>query len=266
MEPREVSVPLAFSPALSVLTYVSVRHITALVYDWRVTARDCMSAVMTADAARAALEDEVEARRASLQAVVSRNPNGKLAKRASVMLGDIRAHKEFVAECGGEQQAVDFVCARVICGQSVAEVAAEFGLSLGLVGAMFGRRPEYEAQLSAAQRWLAEGDVAETVAIADAADPATVKVAALQISTRFKRAGVYAPRKFGGEGVGVSGTPAGGTPTSITVNFVAAIDGRPVDGQPALTVEQCSLPTPESGAVVRDRTSELSPAGVGGGQ
>ena len=165
-----------------------------------------MSDVISLDDARGALEAERADRRASLQAVVARNPNGKLATKANVMLMDIRAHEEFVAECGDEQTAVDFICAKVISGHSVADVATEFGLSLGLVGAMFGKKPEYEAQLASAQRWVAENYVAQMVGIADGVDEdkQAIAKAGLRLRARKDVAAFYSPGKFGDKaGAGV---------------------------------------------------------------
>ena len=164
-----------------------------------------MAEVISLDEARTALDSEREYRR-SLQAVVTRNPNGKLAHRASAALLNWERFDDWLAEFGGEDQAVSFVCAQVIEGVSLKTLCAHYVLDMGLLGALMTQRPEYEARLLAAQRWVAESHVSEMVGIADDVDENKMAIAkaALRLRARKDVAAVYYPAKFGDKaGAGV---------------------------------------------------------------
>ena len=178
--------------------------------------------------ARAAVKSVRQAWRESLLPAKLLGEHTRLGRRAGVVWRELDIFEDRIQEAGGEDALMALVCAHVATNGSIGDFCAHYGLDQGLLGAFIAEKPERMEWFHNALRWTAEVDVSGTVQLADAATTEDYKVRALQIGTRFKRAGVYAPARFGDKAVGVPVTPVGGTPTSITVTFVDARDGRPV--------------------------------------
>ena len=153
---------------------------------------------LTAEQSMDVIDGELEFRR-GLRSVVTRNPSGRLAKRASALLLDRDRFDDWVLEFGGEEIAVGYVCAQVISGVSLKTLCEHYVLDAGLLGALMTKRPEYEERLKAAQRWLAETHVSEIVGIADDVDEEkqAIAKAGLRIKAREAVAAFYKPERFG---------------------------------------------------------------------
>lgn len=155
-------------------------------------------AALPVEAAQAIVKTERELRREALQSVVDRNPHGKLAAKALVMISDVAQLNDWVAEAGGEDEFVRFLCARLMGGETLPEFCEAFAVNRGLVGALLTSKQEYYEQFKRAQEWRAEEFVMETVPIADAVtDPEMLPIAKWKGEARFRAAGLLNSKRFG---------------------------------------------------------------------
>lgn len=176
------------------------------------------SVELPSKAARGLLDAELGARRAALREVVGRNPNGKLAKRAGVLLLDMNVLEDRIEEMGGAEGFLFFLTAQVMSGVTLRVMCEHYGLEEGLLGAWLLAEPERMQRYVDAQRWVADGYVAEVVGIADEADPVEgVAKAKLQGEMRLKAAGLMDRRRFGMEKVGLSGGGSAVIDAALTI-------------------------------------------------
>jgi len=189
-----------------------------------------MELTLPAEAASATVKSEFEARRAALREVQLRNPNGRLAKKAGVLMLDIDAFEDRVKEAGGDEGFLYFVTAQVASGVTLRAICDHYLLEYGLLWAWMGAVPERLARYEIALRGLADSYVAETVAISDEQnevvkengqtfDPDVARDK-LRVGTRLKVAGVYDRKRFGTEKASVGGQV--GVVIDAALTFAAA--------------------------------------------
>lgn len=152
---------------------------------------------LTPDVVREAIRSERVERRELLSRMVEARPNTKLAKRAGVLLLDMRRFDDWVEECGGEDAAVRFVCAQVASRVGLTEIAAHYVLDRGLLWALLSESEERLGKYYRALRGVADEYVGEVVGIADGSSVEDVVVGKLQIDARLKVAEKYDAVRFG---------------------------------------------------------------------
>ena len=173
--------------------------------------------------ASAIVRSERQMRREALSRVVDRNPGGKLADKARLLIDDMDQLDDWVAEAGGEEQLVGFICARVASGESLREWCEQYALDRGLVWAMLSETEDRLARYYRAKEGMAEEYVGEAVAISDEQnevikengqpfDP-DVPRDKLRIDTRLKVAGMYNRQRY-------SDKAQGGGGGNVTVQIV----------------------------------------------
>ena len=177
---------------------------------------------MGADQASATIKSELSARRAALREVQLRNPNGKLAKRAGVLMLDMDAFEDRILEAGGDEAFLYFVTAQVASGVSLKQVCDHYMLEYGLLWAWMGAQPERLTRYEIALRGLADSYVAEANEIADTPQIGEIRKTKsdgseevttedmlghrkLRVDTKLKLAGVLDKKRFGTEKAGVMG-------------------------------------------------------------
>ena len=159
---------------------------------------------LTVDEARAVVVGERESRRAMLRAVVERNPGGRLARKAEVLLLDLTVLEDRIAEAGGEEELVFLICAQVASGCTLSEWCKHYCIERGLVWAFLTEKEERIARYYRALEGVADEYYGESVGIADGSDADKVAVDKLRIDTRMKVASKYANGRFGDKPVGVA--------------------------------------------------------------
>ena len=169
-------------------------------------------------------------RRAELafNAAVARNPGGKLAKKAAVIFAPFGDFEERRREWGDENDALQFLLAQVASGVSLKVICDHYCLQYGAVIAWFLEVPERHAAYELALKAVADGYYGEIVDIADEAGAYDVAVAGLKIKARDMVAKRYDRARFGDKDAVVAPS-GGGFPTSISITFVEADNGRPVE-------------------------------------
>lgn len=206
-----------------------------------------MNAVMPAGEASAIVKSERQSRRDALSRVVDRNPHGKLADKARLLISDMDQFDDWVAEAGGEEGLVGFICARVASGESLREWCESYALDRGLVWAMLSETQDRLDRFYRAKEGIAEDYVAEVVGISDeqavcytaqgtAFDPDVARDK-LRIDTRLKAAALYNRARY-------SDKAQGGVGGNVTVQIMqfgsgespeaiaARVKGRTLDATP----------------------------------
>lgn len=117
-----------------------------------------------------------------------------MPRKAYAVFMDRQRWKDFVAEYGGEDECMGWVCAQVASGVSLKVLSEHYVVDYGLLWEFVsGDIERYEL----AQRGVAEYWVSESVGIADDADPEAVPHAKLKIDTRMKVAARWNRSKYG---------------------------------------------------------------------
>lgn len=117
-----------------------------------------------------------------------------MPKKAYAVMMDRKRWKDWVAEYGGEDECMAYVCAQVASGVSLKVLSEHYMLDYGLLWEFVsGDIEKYEL----AQRGVAEYYVSESVGIADDADPEFVPHAKLRVETRMKVASRWNRAKYG---------------------------------------------------------------------
>lgn len=126
------------------------------------------------------------------------NPESKLGGKCIILLSELTELENRVGELG-ETAFMRLLCANVAKGVPLEVFCGESFLNDGLVAAWIAESPERKAWYESAQEIAADRDVAGTVKIADDAPETKFGLgkAALRINTKFRRAGVYNPERFG---------------------------------------------------------------------
>ncbi len=159
--------------------------------------------VLPAAEASAIVKSERQSRRDALTRVVDRNPVGKLAAKARLLISDMDQLDDWVAEAGGEDGLIGFICARVASGESLREWCESYALDRGLVWAMLSETQERLDRYYRAKEGIAEEYVGEAVPISDEeGDAARDK---LRIDTRLKVAGLYNRQRYSDKAQGSGG-------------------------------------------------------------
>jgi len=165
----------------------------------------------------------------AFNAAVARNPGGKLARRASVIFDVFGDFAERRREWGTEDEALQFLLAQVASGVSLKVLCDHYGLQYGAVVAWFLEEKYRFEAYECALRAVADGYYGEIVDIADGANPDTVQLAGLQIKARDMVAKKYDRARFGDREVVQPVGAGGGFPATISITFVEADNGRPVE-------------------------------------
>lgn len=159
------------------------------------------SRTMTADEARAAVEAEKDHRRQmrerALADVIARNPNGKLARRATPLWLDTQIRDDFIAEKGGDEGATQWVCWRVSGGETLEDIAGERCLDFGCLYEWVSRDAERLERYHRAQRGAADRMYGQIVPLADEATPDDIAVRKWQGQARALVAGKLDRERFG---------------------------------------------------------------------
>lgn len=147
---------------------------------------------MERNAARGALRAERLARREAMSVV----KEGKLGRKASVMLLDQRRFDEVVEEKGGEEGFMRWFCAQVSGGVTARVVCESYGVEMGLLGAFLSEDGSRLERYYRAQEWAAEGLVGEALEEAwdDGLDVVRSK---LRVDTNMRVAGKWNRARFG---------------------------------------------------------------------
>lgn len=145
----------------------------------------------------AAIKDERESRREILRGAVERNPAGKLARKAGMLLLDMEMLDERVGECGGKEGFVFMLCAQVAGGVTLSDFCGHYGLQRGLVWALLSENEGWMGMYRRSLMGMADEWVSEVVGIADRADVEGVVVDKLKIETRLKVGQMYDGERFG---------------------------------------------------------------------
>lgn len=128
---------------------------------------------LTVDQAREVVQTERAARMVLLKAVVDRNPNGKLAKKAEGLWLDYRILEDKIAEAGGEDGLAFIICTELASGVPLWKWSEDHAIPRGMVWAFMtateARRGQFYAALHGVADWYVEQakDIADTVQIGE---------------------------------------------------------------------------------------------------
>lgn len=215
-----------------------------------------MEGVLSVDAARQAIAAEKAVRAESLKAVVDRNPNGRLARKASVLMLDQRIFDDWVEEKGGDEGATRLMCAQVSEGVTLRGLAAHYGFPRALLSEWIDRDPKRLERYYLAQRWLAEDYVGEVVPLADAATVEDLAVTKWQGQARMAVAGKYNRARFGEH----TQVQTGGVPV---INFVMEAGSvLTVAGVPDAPALEAALLEMQEAEVIQPVIEQQKPAPV----
>lgn len=193
------------------------------------------------NAARGAMVAEREARRegrSALSEMTTLHPNSRIARRSSALMLDVERFDDWVAEQGGDDGFMRWFCAQIAAGVPAKVLCQHYVVDDGLLGEYLTAEPSRMERYYRAQRWVADGFVAEAVGIADEDNPDVVRDK-LRVDTRLKVAGKLDRQRFGEEKqAGVPGVPV--------INFImppalGAPLGQVLDGgtlPPVITQEK----------------------------
>lgn len=172
-------------------------------------------ATLPAASASAIVKSERILRRDALRSVVDRNPGGKLAAKARLLISDLDQLDEWIAEAGSEDALIGFICARVASGETLREWCESYALDRGLVWSLLSETQERLDRYYRAKEGVAEEYVGDAVSISDEQngvvkengqtfDP-DVPRDKLRIDTRLKVASMYNRQRYSDKGGGTGG-------------------------------------------------------------
>ncbi len=131
---------------------------------------------------------------------------GKLGRKASALMLDVARFDDWVLEQGGVAEFERWFFAQVSSGVTAKALCEHYVVDLGLVGEWLTADSARLERYHRAQRWVADGYIAETVEMADQGDPDNVPHSKLTIDTRFRYAEKMDPVRFGKQEAGLAGS------------------------------------------------------------